>query len=1227
VSPVLNPFPGPQPYRAADRDRFFGRDGMIRKLSAAVLAQRCVTVYGPSGAGKSSLMQAGVIPQLAEAHDVRAVRVDTWPEDRTPAAWLATAMFDALKLGDVPEGTAVEAVIAAVQRAVRRSDAPVLVYLDQIEQVLAPVREPDLDDFAAAVGALADLPIRGLHVVLSLREDYLGRFRDRLRARRRLLDHGFRVGPLTVGELVGAVCLAAAKGEPAQEWSADEMRGLMLQVRTPGQAETDQAEGQAAYAQIVCRALWAERDGEQGPRSRLAELKAEPILQRYLEATLEGLGSDKEEARRLLEDQLITGDGARTLRTERELGEEVRAEVLGKVLRSLEDAAILRAEEHQGSRYFELGHDWLAKKVLERRRVREEEEAKRSEETANAERRKKEEEDARRERARRRLWTFTAAIAAVAALLALLVAWALEQRDSEAHARLSAEVARRDVEEQRDVARTASQMAGARELFMRGHATTAALVLSAVDEPERARGWGAVVTDLLAQGIPRSTRLHKAGVMSVSWSPDGRRFVTGAEDNLVRVWNADGSGDPLVLKGHEGTVWSASWSPGGQRIATGSWDKTARVWNADGSGDPLVLKGHEDSVRSVSWSPDGKRIATGSEDNTARVWTANGSGNPLVLKGHEGAVWSVSWSPDGKRIATGSEDRTARVWDVDEPGNPLVLEADDGAVHSTSWSSDGSRLVTGHEHSTLVWDTLHISSASEFVRVLMLGGWADDRGRVWGASWSPDGNRIVTAFGNGKAHIWNADGSGVPVMLNGHEGQVRSASWSPDGESVVTASADHTARVWSTSSAGVLVVVQGYPRKYIQERWALLRWARSPRPRVKPPQVRMGSTQVSDRDPSAASWSPDGNRVVTGAEESTARIFDADGSSVRLLLRGHAERVNSASWSHDGRRIVTASQDDTARVWNADGSGEPVVLIGHLRPVYSAAWSPDDTRILTSSADDAARVWSVDGSSPPVVLKGHEEEIYSAVWSPDGRRVLTGSRDKTARVWSADGSDEPVVLKGHEGAVFHATWSPDGQRIVTVSRDKTVRVWDAVRFVEVLALKGHGGEVYSAAWSPDGRRIVTGSSDYTARVWNADGSGEPVVLPGHDGFLDSVSWSPDGTRILVRSRSAVRVWQADGSGEPIVLSPRDEEGRVLAASWSPDGTRILAWLRDTTTRVLLVDIPALRQSLREATVDHCLTPEQRRIYLLDTAEDSRHQYSLCERSHDRTPYFDGLVKP
>ena len=87
------------------------------------------------------------------------------------------------------------------------------------------------------------------------------------------------------------------------------------------------------------------------------------------------------------------------------------------------------------------------------------------------------------------------------------------------------------------------------------------------------------------------------------------------------MWNADGTGQPLVLRGHEHAVSAAGFSPDGKRIFTASQDKTVRVWNADGTGEPLVLRGAAAAYNHAAWSPDGRSLAAASDDHTVWVWT------------------------------------------------------------------------------------------------------------------------------------------------------------------------------------------------------------------------------------------------------------------------------------------------------------------------------------------------------------------------------------------------------------------------------------------------------------------------------------------------------------------------------------------------------------------------------------------------------------------------------
>ena len=79
----------------------------------------------------------------------------------------------------------------------------------------------------------------------------------------------------------------------------------------------------------------------------------------------------------------------------------------------------------------------------------------------------------------------------------------------------------------------------------------------------------------------------------------------------------------------------------------------------------------------------------------------------------------------------------------------------------------------------------------------------------------------------------------------------------------------------------------------------------------------------------------------------------------KLPLKGHKSGVLSASFSPDGNTIVTASDDGTAKLWDRDGK-ELQTLSGHQNPVWSASFSPDGNTIVTASSDGTAKLWPIE---------------------------------------------------------------------------------------------------------------------------------------------------------------------------------------------------------------------------------------------------------------------------
>ncbi|KIM79211.1 hypothetical protein PILCRDRAFT_74639, partial [Piloderma croceum F 1598] len=82
---------------------------------------------------------------------------------------------------------------------------------------------------------------------------------------------------------------------------------------------------------------------------------------------------------------------------------------------------------------------------------------------------------------------------------------------------------------------------------------------------------------------------------------------------------------------------------------------------------------------------------------------------------------------------------------------------------------------------------------------------------------------------------------------------------------------------------------------------------------------------------SAATFSQDGKRIVSGSYDKTIRVWDAEtGDVVVGPLEGHTDLVRSVAFSQDGKRIVSGSNDQTICIWDAETGDIVGSLDGHM---------------------------------------------------------------------------------------------------------------------------------------------------------------------------------------------------------------------------------------------------------------------------------------------------------
>lgn len=255
--PKHPPYKGLLTFTQADREFFFGRDGMIQQLLDKLSASRFMPLLGASGSGKSSLVLAGLLPKLPESDwQVLVMRPTAQPLQNLRDT-LVRGFPDA-QVGTLASGADLQREVLRLVTAGKR----LLLVIDQFEEVFTECRDDAVRAafFACLLKALdSDNP---LHLVLTLRADFLGHCTEQAYSGlgQRLQHHALLLVAPTAGELREAITRPLALvGMRCEQVLEDELIDQTLH-----------AKGSLPLLQYVLEKLWQSARQERSRELTLA---------------------------------------------------------------------------------------------------------------------------------------------------------------------------------------------------------------------------------------------------------------------------------------------------------------------------------------------------------------------------------------------------------------------------------------------------------------------------------------------------------------------------------------------------------------------------------------------------------------------------------------------------------------------------------------------------------------------------------------------------------------------------------------------------------------------------------------------------------------------------------------------------------------------------------------------------------------------------------------------
>jgi WD40 repeat protein len=683
-------------------------------------------------------------------------------------------------------------------------------------------------------------------------------------------------------------------------------------------------------------------------------------------------------------------------------------------------------------------------------------------------------------------------------------------------------------------------------------------------------------------------------------SPDSKLIACGGADGTITLWDPASGHKSKSLAGHTASILSLAFSADGARLLSGSADKTFRLWTLAGGASLPVDAGQE--VTAVAFAGDGKRLAIATPDFLIRVYPVPAEGapaeKPREMKGHSGRITALRSVGSGKQILSASEDGSLRLWNTESgkeerkmdhgaPVTALAVSPDGkrwvsaGGTAAKVWKPSGEiqstlkgdrramdlqnscelnvafqkeeityfKNVSQENEKTLATERESVKKAQDRLAILTKELGPKEEAAKKAAESKPrveqDLKESIAALAKASAARPAAEAAAGAAKTAAKAAADKAAQANKSREQAEKASAaaqkalddlkpdappEQASKLRDAAAAAKKALdaatsAQSAAQKPAGELEAAARAAQEALASLQKTEMDLAQRQ-KDLDPQIKT----AEKAMSDGQQAAQALSAAQQNHERLLqVERRGEEALSSS-----KKSLAAAEAGLKEAEEALGAARKAASEAE-RPIRRAALSLDASMVATSGEDGLVRMWNAESGKGGQAL-GPLEAPPDAIEFLGSDRFLSA---KGARAWISalaapwtlertigDGGVQSPILD----RVLALSYSPDGRMLVSAggipARTGEIKIWDPAKGTLLRELRdAHSDTVFALAFTRDGRRLASGGADKLIKIWDPETGAFIRLFEGHTQHVLGLSWKWSG-RILLSSGAdkVAKIW-------------------------------------------------------------------------------------------------------